>query len=96
MAPTLRRFCGIQEHKKQHGILSKPTFFLGNVKNPKLPELNGELETEAMVKARDKTRSDMVKKDDRAKVLFQLSPGDLVRGQNPKTRLWNAQSTEGD
>ena len=57
---------------------------LRNVRDLKLLQLAGEPYTEAMVRARDKTRADSVKKDDGP----QLSAGDLVRGQDPKTKVW--------
>ena len=41
-----------------------------------------------MVKNRDKTPSHRVKKNNGPKVLPQVLAGNLVRGQDPKTKVW--------
>ena len=63
-------------------------FFLRNMRNPKRPELLEEPNTEDMVKARERNRMQKKEDGDDTPVLPKLRVGNLVRGQNPKSKEW--------
>ena len=81
--------------RNESGYSPNQLFFLRNWRDPHLPDLRGEPEVEEMVKARDRVRGDCarVKKDELKSAWPRLFPGDMVRGQHPKTKVWNLKGT---
>ena len=65
-------------------------FFLRNWRDPKVPILLTNPSAEEMVKVRDRVRvSGKVKRDEEKKGWPTLKVSDEVRGQHPKTNVWD-------
>ena len=77
--------------RNESGYSPNQLFFLRNWRDHHLPDLRPEPTVEEMVKARDRVKGGCykVKKDELSSAWPRLLPGDMVRGQHPRTKEWS-------